>query len=133
YLKQYVPLINPNYARFIVDEKDELVAFGVAMPSLSRALQRSRGRLLPVGFVHFIRALKRPRRIDLLLVAVTPEYQGKGIPAVLMAEITKSCLENGIVSAETNVELETNTQVQAMWKHFEARQHKRRRCYIKNL
>jgi GNAT superfamily N-acetyltransferase len=133
YLKQYVPLIHPDYARLIVNDKDELIAFGVAMPSLSRALQYSRGRLLPFGFVHFIMALKFPRNIDLLLVAVTPEFQGKGIPAVLMAEITKSCLKNGIVSAETNVELETNTQVQAMWKHFEARQHKRRRCFIKNL
>ena len=133
YVKQYLSLLEPDYVRLITNAEDELVAFGVAMPSLSKALQSSRGRLLPFGFVHFVKALKFPKHIDLLLIAVRPDFQGKGLPAVLMTEITKSCLANGIVSAETNVELETNTQVQAIWKHFQARQHKRRRCYIKQL
>ena len=117
----------------IVDEEDNLIAFGIAMPSLSRALQRSRGRLFPFGFIHLLWALKFPKYIDFLLVAVRPDYQARGITAILMNEITKNCLKNGIISAETNVELETNTQVQAIWKHYDARQHKRRRCYIKTI
>jgi ribosomal protein S18 acetylase RimI-like enzyme len=130
-IKQYFGFINPDYVHFIIDEEENLIAFGVAMPSLSRALQRSRGRLFPFGFIHLLQALKNPKYIDMLLVAVRPDYQGRGITAILMNEMTKNALKNGVISAETNVELETNTQVQAIWKHYDARQHKRRRCYIK--
>ena len=133
YIDQYFGFIHPDYVRFIVDTEDNLIAFGIAMPSLSRALQRSKGRLFPVGFIHLLLALKFPKYIDLLLVAVRPDYQARGITAILMNEITKNAMHNGVISAETNVELETNTQVQALWKHYNARQHKRRRCYIKTL
>lgn len=133
YIKQYFGLIHPDFVVFIADENDDLIAFGIAMPSLSLALQRSQGRLLPFGFIHLLKALKRPKYIDMLLVAVRPDYQARGITAILMTEITRNCLKNKIISAETNVELETNTQVQAIWKLYDARQHKRRRCYIKNL
>ena len=132
-INQYFGFIHPDYAMFIVDEQDNLIAFGIAMPSLSRALQRSGGRLLPFGFIHLLWALKFPKYIDMLLVAVRPDYQARGITALLMNEMTKNAMKNGVISAETNVELETNTQVQAIWKHFNARQHKRRRCYIKTI
>ena len=133
YIDQYFGIIHPDYVRFIVDAEDNLIAFGIAMPSLSRALQRSKGRLFPFGFIHLLWALKFPRYIDMLLVAVRPDYQARGIPAILMNEMTRNAMKSGVISAETNVELETNIQVQAMWKHYDARQHKRRRCYIKTL
>ncbi|MEE9307580.1 MAG: GNAT family N-acetyltransferase [Spirochaetia bacterium] len=133
YIKQYFGFIHPDYVKFITDENDALIAFGIAMPSLSRALQRSKGRLFPFGFIHLLLALKFPKYIDFLLIAVRPDYQARGITAILMTEMTRNCLKNKIISAETNVELETNTQVQAIWKHYDARQHKRRRCYIKNI
>ena len=133
YIKQYFGFLNVDYVKIIIDENDRVVAFGLAMPSLSRALQQSKGRLLPFGFIHLLRALKRPTQIDFLLVAVLPEYQARGLTALLMAEITTNAIKNGIRSAETNPELETNTQVQAIWKHYESRQHKRRRAFIKSL
>ncbi|UCF97734.1 MAG: GCN5 family acetyltransferase [Spirochaetaceae bacterium] len=133
YIDQYFGFIHPDFVRFITDEEDNLIAFGIAMPSLSRALQRSKGRLFPFGFIPLLWALKYPKYIDLLLVAVRPDYQARGITAILMTEFTRNCMKNGIISAETNVELETNTQVQAIWKHYQVRQHKRRRCFIKNL
>jgi GNAT superfamily N-acetyltransferase len=133
YIKQYFGFLNVDYIRIIVDENDKVVAFGLAMPSLSRALQKSRGRLLPFGFLHLLKALRKPTNIDFLLVAVLPEYQGRGLTALLMAEITANAIRNGIVSAESNPEIETNTQVQAIWKHYDSRQHKRRRGFIKDL
>jgi GNAT superfamily N-acetyltransferase len=133
YIKQYFGFIHPDYVRFITDENDALIAFGIAMPSLSRALQRSKGRLFPFGFIHLLWALKFPKYIDFLLVAVRQDYQARGITAILMTEMTRNAIKNGIISAETNVELETNTQVQAIWKLYDARQHKRRRCFIKNI
>ncbi len=133
YVKQYFGFLNPDYAKLVVDAQDQVVAFGLAVPSLSRALQRCRGRLLPFGFLHLLWALKRPRVIDMLLVAVKPEYQARGLPAILMTEITRNSILHGVRGAETNPELESNTQVQAIWKHYDARQHKRRRCYLKRL
>ena len=133
YIKQYFGFLNVDYVKIVIDENERVVACGLTMPSLSRALQKSRGRLLPLGFVHLLRALKRPKQIDFLLVAVLPEYQARGLTALLMTEITANAIRNGIRSAETNPEMETNTQVQAIWKHYESRQHKRRRAFIKTL
>lgn len=133
YIKQYFGFINPNYAKAIVDRDGKMAAFGIAMPSLSRALQRSKGRLLPFGFLHLLRALRHPTRIDMYLVAVRPKYQALGVNSILMTEITRACIENGIVSAESSGELENNRAVQDLWKYYEHRQHKRRRCFIKPL
>lgn len=133
YIKQYLGFMNVDYAKIVVDEHDKVVGFGITMPSLSRALQKSRGRLLPFGFVHLLWALKRPTQVDFLLIAVLPEYQSRGLTAPIMTEITAAAIRNGLRSAETNPELETNTQVQSMWKVYDSRQHKRRRAFIKEL
>jgi len=133
YIKQYFGFINPAYAKVILDQHGQMAAFGIAIPSLSRALQKGRGRLLPFGFLHLLRALKYDRHLDLYLIAVRPDLQNKGVNALLMTEITRSAIENSIISAESNPELEKNAKVQALWKHYEARQHKRRRVYIKHL
>ncbi|OGS45091.1 MAG: hypothetical protein A2539_05840 [Elusimicrobia bacterium RIFOXYD2_FULL_34_15] len=133
YTKQYFGFVSPDYLKVIIDENDKVAAFLVAMPSLSRALQKSNGKLLPFGFIHLLKALKSPKYIDLCLIAVRPSLQGKGVNALLMTEITKSSIKNSIISAETNPELESNTKVQSHWKHYDARQHKRRRCFLKTL
>lgn len=133
YTKQYFGFINVDYVRVILDENNKVAAFGIAMPSLSKAMRKSRGRLLPFGFMHILRALKKNDCIDLYLVAVRPELQSKGINALLLTDINKSAIKNGILKAETGPELESNTKVQALWKHYETRQHKRRRCYIKHV
>lgn len=133
FTKQYFSFLHPDYAMVVLDEHDEMAAFAVAIPSLSRALQRAKGRLLPFGFLHLLRALKRHDRLDLYLIAVRPDLQNKGIHALLMAEITRAAIKNGVVAAESNPELEENDKVQALWKHYQARQHKRRRVYLKKI
>ena len=114
---------------------DELVAIGVALPSMSRALQKSKGKMLPFGWYHLARALylNQTDTVDLLLVAVKPEYQSKGVNALLFADLIPLFNKHGFKYAESNPELELNAKVQAQWQYFEPRQHKRRRCYIKNL
>jgi GNAT superfamily N-acetyltransferase len=133
YVKQFFSFLHPAFTKVVIDDKDQVVAFGLAIPSISRALQRCQGRLLPFGILHLLWAMKHPRLIDMMLVAVKPEYQARGLPAILMSEITRNCLLLGVRGAETNPELESNTQVQAIWKHYDSRQHKRRRCFIKRL
>jgi len=133
YIKIYFGLISLDFVPLVVDENDRLVAFGITMPSLSRALQKADGRLFPFGFMHLLRALHQGDRADLYLVAVRSEYQGKGVNAILMNEINRVYAQRGIVKAESNPELETNANVQGQWKYYETRQHKRRRCFVKHL
>jgi len=133
YVKQYFGFILPEYVPVVLDSHNNVVAFGIAMPSLSRALQKSDGRLFPFGFIHVLRAMKSNRRVDLYLTAVRPDMQNKGVNAILIHEMNKVFMRNKIEKVETNRELEANVKVQAQWKFYENRQHKRRRCYKKEL
>lgn len=133
YTKQYFGFIKPDFVPVVLNDRDEVVAFGITMPSLTRALQKANGHLFPFGFIHIMKALQKNDRADLYLVAVKPELQGLGLNALLINQVFETFHEAGITRVESNPELETNTQVQAQWKHFEHRQHKRRRVYIKHL
>lgn len=133
YVKQYFGFIRPEYISIVLDKNDRVAAFAITMPSLSKALQKSNGRLFPFGFIYILKAMKKNNLIDLYLIGVLPEYQGKGVNSILIKELAKIFISKKIAKAETNVELENNYKVQAQWKLFEKRQHKRRRCYIKYL
>lgn len=131
--KKYLSFIRPDFVSLVLDENGELVALGITLPSLSHALQKANGKLYPFGFIHLLKAFKKNDLADLALVAVRKDHQGKGVNAILMNELTRSYIKNGIQYAESNPELEENKKVQSIWEHFEASQHKRRRCYIKFL
>lgn len=133
YVNQYFSFVNPDYVRIVLDENNKLAAFGIAMPSLSRAMQKTGGRLFPFGFFHLLKAIKKNDRLDLYLVAVRPDLQGKGINAMILVDINKAAIRNGLKYAETGPELEENKDVQGLWKFYETRQHKKRRCYAKTL
>ncbi len=133
YTKQYFSFIRPDFVSLITDKDGRLVAFGITMPSLSRALQKAGGRLFPFGFIHLLKAIKKNTVGDMYLVAVDKALQGKGVNAILMYEITKVYMKYGFEYGESNPELETNSSVQSMWQYYDVQQHKRRRCYIKHL
>ena len=134
YVKMYIPLLRLENVALIVDQEDNLIAVGIAMPSLSKALQKSRGRLFPFGFIHLLKALKgKNDGVDLLLVAVRPDYQSKGVNALLFSNLIPVFIRNGYKFAESNPELEENEKVQSQWQYFEREQHKRRRAYTKKI
>ncbi|MDD3557485.1 MAG: hypothetical protein PHW27_02840 [Melioribacteraceae bacterium] len=133
YVKQYFGFIKPEYLPIVLNEKNEMVAFGITMPSLSKAFRKANGNLFPFGFIHILKAMKNNPGLDLYLTAVRPDMQDKGVNAVLMNEINKLIIDKKITTVETNRELEDNTKVQAQWRFFEHRQHKRRRCYKKEI
>ncbi|MBN2601034.1 MAG: hypothetical protein JXR87_03460 [Candidatus Marinimicrobia bacterium] len=132
-VKKYFSYISHEYVALVADENNKLVAFGITMPSLSKALQKSKGRLFPFGWWHLYRAMKYCKVVDFYLIGVKPEMQGAGIPALIMNHLGHVFLEKGIVCAESNPELEKNTKVQSQWKFFERRRHKRRRVFVKNI
>ena len=133
YLRRFTPLLRPDYAKFIIDENDRLVGFGLAAPSLAKAFQKSHGRMFPFGWAYLLYGLKHPKELELYLVAVHPDYQKAGLAALLLNEITAAAMKNGIKFAESSPELEDNKKVQDFWKNFKVEQHKRRRCYKKQL
>jgi len=131
--KKYFSFIKPEYTTAVMNDKNELIGFQVSMPSLSYAFQKAKGRLFPFGFLHITKAMKKPERIDILIVGVHPDYQNKGVNAIFMTDLTQLCIKKGIIWAESNGELEENEKVQNFWRYYDARQHKRTRIYCKAL
>ncbi len=135
YIKTYLPLIDLRMVSLVEDEAGELVAVGISMPSLSKALQKAKGKILPFGWFHLLKALfvKKPDVLDLLLVGVKPEYQSKGVNALLFYDLVPTYQKMGFKYGESNPELELNKKVQAQWSAFESVQHKRRRAFRKSI
>jgi GNAT superfamily N-acetyltransferase len=133
YINSYFGLAIVEYIPIVLDENDRVVAFGITFPSFSKALQKSKGNLFPFGFVHFLKAMKKNNVADLYLVGVRDEYRGKGLNGMCTQQIYTAFKKNGIRYVDTNLNLETNNDVQAMWKYFETRQTKRFRCFVKHL
>jgi GNAT superfamily N-acetyltransferase len=133
YVNTYFNFVDPDYVPIILDKDEKVIAFGVTIPSLSKALQKCNGKILPLGWLHLLNAIRKPNLVDLYLIAVKEQYQGLGVNLVLMERIYQVLRNNGIKYVESNPELETNLNVQSQWKIFETHQHKRRRCFIKNI
>ena len=135
YIDMYLPLLDLRLVPLIVDKEDHLIGFGVLLPSLAQAFQKARGYMLPFGWWHLIKALKwnRTETTEMLLVAVKPEYQGKGAVALIFDDIIPVHHKLGYKWSESNPELESNNKVQAQWDYFERENHKRRRAYVKQL
>lgn len=133
YIDSYFGLVDLDYLPIVLDQNDRVVAFGITFPSFSRALQKSRGYLFPFGFIRLLRAVKKNDRADLYLVGVREEYRRTGITALMANQILQTFLNRGIKYVESNLTLETNLDILAMWKYLDNRQHKRHRSYIKRL
>jgi GNAT superfamily N-acetyltransferase len=135
YLGFYMKILDLRYISLIENEKGELVAFGITMPSISRALQKTRGKLFPFGWFHILRSLwgKREGGAELLLVGVVPEYQNTGLNAIMILEVLNTYHEDGVKWAETNAILETNEICLRQFEVFHPECRKRRRAYIKKL
>ena len=132
-MQKYFSFINPDYVTAVLDKNEKLIGFQISIPSLSRAFQKARGRLYPFGFIHFLQAMKKPERIDIMLVAVHPDYQNKGVNSIFMTDLTQVCIEKGIKFAESNQEMEENEKVQNFWRYYDANQYKRNRIYFKAI
>ena len=136
YVKSYMPMLDMNLITVIVDgnKNDAIAGVGISIPSMARAMQKChRGRLLPFGWWHVLRALKwhKTEGVDLLLIGFLPEYRTKGANALLFADLIPRYIDYGFKWGETNVEMEANNGVQGQWSALEHVNHKRRRCFRK--
>ena len=136
YVKTFLPLIDLRMVTLVeTDDTNEIVSVGISMPSIVRALQKSKGKLLPFGWFHLLKSLKLKHEdgVELLLIAVHPSWQGKGLNALLFTDLIPVYQQMGFKWAETNCILETNVKTQTQWQYLDAQIVKRRRCYRKEI
>lgn len=131
--KKYVGLINPEYIKFIEDKDKNLVAFTIVMPSFSEALKKANGKLFPFGFLHLLKARKNSRDVVFYLIGIDPEYQNKGVTAIIFDEYYKAFRKNNVENCIRTPELDDNYAMHNLWKHFNPVINKRRRTYRKDL
>lgn len=129
YKEKYFKLIDKDYIVCVADDADQLIAFAITMPSYSTALQKSRGKLLPFGWWHFLKAGKKNDRANFYLIGIHPDYQRRGVTSIIFKEIWKLFRKKGVKYLETNPELEENKSIQLLWQDYNPVNHKRRRTY----
>ena len=130
--EKYMDILVPKYI-VIIRKEGKIIAFIIGLPSLSKAMQKAGGKLFPFGFTHIMKALKNPEVMDLLLTGVDPHYQKMGLPAILISELQRSMIDNGVKYVETTGMFETNMKGATTWKNYDYIQHKRRRCFVKEF
>lgn len=133
YVKKYISFAEPDLIQVAENSEGKIVGFMIALPSLSRAFQKAKGRLFPFGLFYLLRALKKNDTMDFYLAGVSKKYRGQGVDLMMVMETIKACIRRGFLYAESNPELENNEKIQAQWKYFDPVQHKRRRIFRKNI
>ncbi|MFC7346954.1 GNAT family N-acetyltransferase [Chryseobacterium zhengzhouense] len=129
YKEKYFKLIDKDFIVCIADENSNLVSFAITMPSYSKALQKSKGKLLPLGWWHFLQAGRKNDRANFYLIGIHPDYQRRGVTSIIFKEIWKIFRKKGVKYLETNPELEENKNIQLLWQDYNPVNHKRRRTY----
>lgn len=131
--KKFIGFLNPEYVKFVLDKDDKLIAFGIVTPSYAKALQKMNGKLFPFGVRHLLKAKKHSKVVTFYLIGVLPEYQNKGVTAVIFNEFYKTFSEKGIELCIRGPELDDNVAIHQIWKHFNPVTHKRRCTFKKNI
>jgi len=130
--KKFLNFINPEYIKFVVNEVDELVAFGVVMPSFSEALQKIKGKLFPLGIFRILKA-KKSKKVNFYLIGVHPEYQKKGVHSIIFSAFHRTFKEKDIIECRRTPELANNLAIQKLWRNFNPVLIKKRCTYRKEL
>jgi hypothetical protein len=131
--KKYISFINPEYIKFVVDKDDNMVAFSIVMPNFAQALQKANGKLFPFGIYHMLKARRESKDVLFYLIGVAPEYQNKGVTAVIFNENYVSFAKKGIKNCIRTPELADNHAIHQIWKHFDPVTFRKRKTYKKDL
>ncbi|MCD6544900.1 MAG: GTP cyclohydrolase, partial [Flavobacteriaceae bacterium] len=130
---KFISFINPEYIKFIIDKNGKLITFSITMPSFAKAFQKANGKLFPTGFLHILKAKKYSKDVVFFLIGVLPEYQKKGVTAIVFDEFFKTYKEKGIIKTFSTPELEENKDIQLIWKNFKPIVYKKRSTYKKEI
>lgn len=130
---KFISFVNPEYIKFIIDKKNNLIGFAIVLPSYSQALQKAKGKLFPFGFMHILDAKRNSKDVNFYLIGIHPEYQNKGVHAIIFYEYYKTFKEKGIQMCYRTPELEDNMAIQKIWKHFLPEIYRKRKIFRKVL
>ena len=133
YKKRFLKFVNPDYIKCIIDKEGKLICFSITMPSFTEALKKINGKITILNTYYLLKAMRKNNRASFYLIGVHPDYQNKGITAIIFNEMQKLFNKKQIISVETNPELEENTAIQKLWKNYEHRLHKRRATFNKSI
>ena len=133
YKKRFLKFVNPEFIKCIIDDEGKLICFSITMPSFTKALKSINGKLTFLNSYHILKAMYFNERASFYLIGIRPDYQNKGIPAIIFNEMQKLFNKQKITIVETNPELEENTAIQKLWKNYEHRLHKRRATFNKKI
>lgn len=133
YKDKYISFINPRYVNFVFDKNNKMIAFSIVMPSFSEALQKTKGKLFPFGFLELLKAKKHSKEVLFYLIGILPEYQNKGITALIFKAYYEHFQSIGIHKYIRTPELEDNIAIQNIWKHFDPKVYRKRRTFKKML
>lgn len=128
-LSQFATIVNKRYISVLVDENDDVAAFGIVLPSIADVLIKHRGKLFPTGFIGVLKSIKKPKELEMALIGVKQKYKNTGINSIVMARIMKNIIDDGILAIESNPMLETNYSIQQQWKFAENEIVKKRQTY----
>ncbi|WP_179008298.1 GTP cyclohydrolase [Winogradskyella forsetii] len=131
--KKFISFINPEYIKFILDKDDKLIGFAIVMPRFAQALQKANGKLFPFGFTHILKAKKNSKEVIFYLIGILPEYQNKGVHALIFNEYYETFTAKGIETCYRTPELEDNVAIKQIWKHFDPKIYARRKTFVKDL
>lgn len=133
YKEKYISFIHPDYISIIVNQDHKIVAFAITMPSFSKAFKKANGSLFPFGWYHLLKAMKKNDHAEFYLIGIEPEYQSKGVTALIFRDFYNRFTKRGIKTVETNPLLEENKKIQQLWKTFDPIIHKKRKTYRKDI
>ncbi|MCP4218388.1 MAG: hypothetical protein GY765_27375, partial [bacterium] len=133
YVKKYMSFVDPELIQAAFNKEGEMIGFMIALPSLSRAFQKARGRLFPFGWYHLMRSFKTTNILDFYLAGIKEKYRGLGVDLMMVLRTVEVAMRKGIEFSESNPELETNKKIQGQWKYFNPTLHKKRRIYKKSI
>ncbi|MFH6769200.1 GTP cyclohydrolase [Gaetbulibacter aquiaggeris] len=131
--KKFISFVNPEYIKFIIDKDDNLIGFAIVLPAFAKALQKAQGKLFPFGFLHILDAKKNSKDVIFYLIGIDPEYQNKGVHAVIFNEYYNVFTKKGIQTCYRTPELEDNYAIHQIWKHFSPEVYRRRKTFRKTL
>lgn len=131
--KKFISFINPEYIKFVVDENDKMIAFAIVLPRFAKTLQEMNGKLFPFGFLKLLKAKKESKEVLFYLIGVEPEYQNKGVHAVIFNEYYNTFKEKGIETCYRTPELDDNDAIHKIWKHFDPKVIIKRSTFRKEL
>lgn len=132
-LDQFATIVNTRYISFLIDEDEQVAAFGIVLPSISNAVIKSRGKLFPTGFIGVLKSIKKPKDLEMALIGVKPKYKNAGLNSIVISRILKNIIDDGIINLESNPMLEHNYNIQQQWKFAETEIIKKRQTYVREI